>query len=1849
MADATRNVNIYIKVIGDAASKFKEVADSLKTVKEPLDAISKSSKQVTSNLSNFSSKATSSINQVGTALTQSSTKYQQAADGARRVRDAHREGTAANHQYALSWQDVKDKLASYSLYRIVADAIMNLKDAANAAQEAIVTYDQALKDLQAITSATTLEVEQMGKKIIEVASGTKFSAEEVAQGMRTLGQAGFSAQESIDTMQAVSDLATGTLSDMASSVDLVTTAMRVFDIQASQSGMVVDVFANAVNRSKLTIDKLRTSMNYVGPIAKSAGLSFQEMAAAMMTLANSGLRASTIGTGLRRILAELSDPSDKLAAAAQDAGIALGDLDLQSHSMLSVIQSLGLVVKDTQQAFDLFGKRGAAAVLALSDTEGQLTSMLEVVGRTGTAANMAATQMEGLGVSIKNLKDKMGVLAIAIGKAGVTNALRTLVDISRDVVDAFIEMADSAFAKFVISGTLVTATVVALVAAFQSLSVVANTKLFLAIAAGFTRMGIAAATTRAGIQALMLSFGPLGLTLILVAGALMRYTQAAENAAKASREAATAASELGALGNKINDYNVKVAGLDAESAVFTDTNKTLRLELIKVSEGLSEVADEAAAAADQIDPFNGLILDGGEALRAYADAIDEIQLKKITDALNYSISAIDQSAGGVQRSFNLVKDVVVGGLNTAVGAVEGFGTDMIRVFTANSKAHSEFVNAIVDGGAQLGEAFSANQFAAEMATTGKSILELNEYMAQFDGKPLTAQQQDLADILQLVNEQTNSAFNHLVKLGTIDTSYTVEHMRDILETLGIGQEGVDNLIYKFEKLQKIKFDGFTNIVEKWRNDLKDTENGAEALIEKAKSVGVALTANDEKRIKANIAAKQALADELTLLDQQKAKALEEEDVDKLAVYDTYLQGLESILKRAALLRRKYSNQEVSEDVRAVSQILSERDAALEKATIRFKGKEQALANARIRINREAQYKIDQITGKAIVPEELIAANKAYSDASKAVHEQLVYDIELMQAKGVMSHEEANKQKMQTTLDYYGQEYEAAKSTLAELDKLKGENKLVDDKVYAKAVEEEAKAEAAYYKQKRKALKDNYTAFERAKKDEAALNEKVEKEKRRESKKTTDLQKEAIKSVASENESYAEKVSQIEERLSTTREALIEKRVDAERKAHSDIISLQYSLEDKIRAIRQRDLTDDEKEVDNQRAATDKYLKGIAEINKARTTGDQEALDRGRELIEQAGSIYEGLKNTKGAEAGIKKVYATLEQVTKIQLGFDKKAIDEEIKEKEKAAALDLSNLTEKHNKKLAAIAIELREDLDAEAIRHKEVMDNIAKELAATLTAKRIARQGIDQVEDDESSINEIQKPVTPVTQSEAAALIGGISEEHSALTEQVKAEQAEMAENGYLTLEKNGKQFFTNMKDGQQILVQATKESTATMAGALTTVADSGKLVFNKVHDEFGRLIAVTAKGLSVKVHEPEFPATEFENQVEASVDRANNHINKIQAKLKESTGAASGIEIIGPEQIALANELAASLSPMFDGLDTEDPKQRLKDMITAMQGMGYVNDDVFESMRAQVELYASQIDGVGVRLQTAFKDGRVAVRESSDVIDEAGKKLKGLSEEIQSNPFELFDESANAALVKGIQNIEGAVSHLRTRTEQELNETEVDIPVELTGMEEVEAGKEVIDGLEDKEINIHVNYTSSGTPPPGVESSSSEISQFAEGGSVFKRLANAFISKGSGLRDDVPAMLTRGEFVLKNSAVAKYGTSFLTALNNGIIGVGDSVSAFANGGMVTGISNALNSITVPQHLADGGIVDALSRLNINPSFSLRGLEAPAIGTGAPSSVSHWNLTIGNGAFGPRGKVETLSRKLMDEVRNKY
>jgi len=396
------------------------------------------------------------------------------AKGLKKIEDA---SAQMNKQIGKSGAGVRRLLNAMKVttaYGIAAGGIYRFVGALQTASREIVDFDQALKNIQAISGATANELAGMEKVMMDLAVETKFSTTEIAQGMVYLSQSGLDASESLQAIRSVATLAAGTLSSLALTSDLITTTIRAFNLEAVESARIADVMASAINGSKLTIDKLRTAFNYVGAASAQVGLSLEQTGASMMVLANNGLRASTIGTGMRQVLSRLMAPSRKLRETFDNFGISLKSVNPRLVGFEKAIMNMAKVIWDhdkqvvnMQKAYELFGLRGAqaAAIITKAFVSGDWDAMKAKLEEMGSAERMMAIQAEGAAFKIKNLSDRLIVLAQVLASGGLLDLFKGLVDTLRDLTDVAVRLTNTLGGRIVINITLLTAAAFTLVKA----------------------------------------------------------------------------------------------------------------------------------------------------------------------------------------------------------------------------------------------------------------------------------------------------------------------------------------------------------------------------------------------------------------------------------------------------------------------------------------------------------------------------------------------------------------------------------------------------------------------------------------------------------------------------------------------------------------------------------------------------------------------------------------------------------------------------------------------------------------------------------------------------------------------------------------------------------------------------------------------------------------------------------------------------------------------------------------------------------------------------------------------------------------------------------------------------------------------------------------------------------------------------------------------------------------------------------------------------------------------------------------------------------------------------------------
>lgn len=347
-------------------------------------------------------------------------------------------GAKSANSYSSALGNVGRAIQVIATFQIASNVIGGITQALSTGARAIIDYDQTLHSLKAITGATDGELGLLGETFLRVSNNTKFSINEVGAAAQTLGQAGMSATETVQALGAVASLATGTISDFNTTADLVVSTLNSFDLQATDSSRVADVFASAVNNSRVQLKDLQVILSFVGATAKNTGVSLEETATVVQELRNRGIRTSTAATGLRKTLLGLIAPSKSLKTALDNIGMSADKINPSVVGAREAFLNLGKVLADqetgyisTARATEFFGIRAqqVATIIAEMATSGNFDKVLALTGKMGSAAEQQAEQQKGLGIELKNLADRWTNVAIILGDAGFSDAIRSIISL----------------------------------------------------------------------------------------------------------------------------------------------------------------------------------------------------------------------------------------------------------------------------------------------------------------------------------------------------------------------------------------------------------------------------------------------------------------------------------------------------------------------------------------------------------------------------------------------------------------------------------------------------------------------------------------------------------------------------------------------------------------------------------------------------------------------------------------------------------------------------------------------------------------------------------------------------------------------------------------------------------------------------------------------------------------------------------------------------------------------------------------------------------------------------------------------------------------------------------------------------------------------------------------------------------------------------------------------------------------------------------------------------------------------------------------------------------------------------
>src|SRR5690606_7168924 len=329
----------------------------------------------------------------------------------------------------------------------------------------------------------------------------------------------------LGAMPGTLQLAASANLDLARSADIVTNILTGYGLAVEELGRANDVLVKTFTRTNVDLSMLGESFKYAGTVAKSAGVAFEEAAAAIGLMGNAGIQGSMAGTALRGAITRLLKPTAEVARTLNRLGVQATDSEGRLLSLVEIVRQLEEAGATTGDMMAIFGQRAGPAMAALvdqgSDALRSLVRELETAG--GTAKRIADVQMRGFRGALLELRSAIEALALAVTGTGILDgATRLTKEMARTV---------QAIAGLPRPVLLAGAAIAGLVAAIGPLLIVGGK-----LVALFLQLKLLAAATGVAIGAIAGPVGVAAAAFTALGAAFLAVARHASQAREATRQ-----------------------------------------------------------------------------------------------------------------------------------------------------------------------------------------------------------------------------------------------------------------------------------------------------------------------------------------------------------------------------------------------------------------------------------------------------------------------------------------------------------------------------------------------------------------------------------------------------------------------------------------------------------------------------------------------------------------------------------------------------------------------------------------------------------------------------------------------------------------------------------------------------------------------------------------------------------------------------------------------------------------------------------------------------------------------------------------------------------------------------------------------------------------------------------------------------------------------------------------------------------------------------------------------------------------------------------------------------------------
>ena len=304
-----------------------------------------------------------------------------------------------------------------SLVRVgIVGAVGAATAALIAAGKQAATFQAKMAELQAVTGATSQQMDAFAAAAKELGQKTGIGASAASDALIELAKGGMSATDILaGGFTGALALAQAGAMDLTAAGQALIKTLAQFGLNGTDATHVADALASAANATSMDVSDFTQALAQGGAAASAAGMSFDDTINVLAAMADRFQSGSDMGTSLKTTLTQLASPSDKATAEMKRLGIEAFDSNGKIKNAAELTQLLG------DKFAQMTPKQRLHTAALIAGTDGMRTLIALAQGGTdnvikqGSAAEVAAKKTNTLTGAWDRFKATLQNIAIDIG------------------------------------------------------------------------------------------------------------------------------------------------------------------------------------------------------------------------------------------------------------------------------------------------------------------------------------------------------------------------------------------------------------------------------------------------------------------------------------------------------------------------------------------------------------------------------------------------------------------------------------------------------------------------------------------------------------------------------------------------------------------------------------------------------------------------------------------------------------------------------------------------------------------------------------------------------------------------------------------------------------------------------------------------------------------------------------------------------------------------------------------------------------------------------------------------------------------------------------------------------------------------------------------------------------------------------------------------------------------------------------------------------------------------------------------------------------------------------------------